>query len=138
MNTLPVITPVLQTTVPDTLRPYISPRGVVLPEKSAEFPTQIRQVSLKRWLIIDVLLTSKEHMTFESHGYLPRVVFSEDIVEHTEPRGFEWVLSSWQSVEHPELNPFVTQNSVYLLNGPGNHVTMGWRYFARLLKLRPD
>ncbi|MEO2268627.1 hypothetical protein V1358_15055 [Pseudoalteromonas sp. YIC-656] len=138
MNVLPIITPMLQTTVPDTLRPYIRPSAVVLPEKGAEFPIRIRKVSLKRWLLIDVLLNPKEHMSFESHGYLPRVVFSEDTIEHTQPRGFEWVLSSWQSVEHPELNPFVSQNSVYHLIGPGTHVAMGWRNFARLLELRPD
>lgn len=77
-------------------------------------------------------------MTFESHGYLPRVVFSVETFEHTQSRGFEWVLSSWQSVERPEFNPFVSQNSVYHLIGPGTHVAMGWCNFARLLELRPD
>lgn len=46
MNALPIITPMLQTTVPDTLRPYIRPSAVVLPEKGAEFPMRMSKSRL--------------------------------------------------------------------------------------------
>lgn len=96
-------------------------------EELASYPYCV----VSNWVWIDINASSKAQESLEKRGLKPCALYAHKVVDDERMRPFKSVRTTFLQGFHKNCI-FLTQNTAYILNGPGTRVSVDTSVFASI------